>query len=209
MTPVLIPCSRSREWEGGLLISCARATRSLRRPSLDARSGRSSRTPSREEKASKLEGHLYRRTARSTTAVGPTRVPFQERDASELGRIIQKDEGRENRIGTTSISSRLHLAGCGKILWACRNFTGLHVWNTRSTPRRMLKKAVQQGRSSAADPRFTFYVSRFTAHGSEARTPLADFFSILLERMLSDGMRRSRSVRAIGTFLLLCRISPE
>ena len=54
MTPVLIPCSRSREWEGGLLISCARATRGLRRPSLDARSGRSSRTPSREQKTSKL-----------------------------------------------------------------------------------------------------------------------------------------------------------
>jgi hypothetical protein len=34
-----------REGEGGLLISCARATRGLRRPSLDARSGRPSRPP--------------------------------------------------------------------------------------------------------------------------------------------------------------------
>jgi hypothetical protein len=44
----------------------------------------------------------------------------------------------------------------------------------------MLKKAVQQCRSSADDPRFTFHASRFTVPGSEARTTLADFFSILL-----------------------------
>ena len=37
-----------------------------------------------------------------------------------------------------------------------------------------------QGRSSEADPRFTFHASRFTILGSEARTMLADFFSILL-----------------------------
>ena len=39
----------------------------------------------------------------------------------------------------------------------------------------------KQGRSSAADPRFTFHVSRFTVPGSDVRTMLADFFSILLE----------------------------
>jgi hypothetical protein len=39
----------------------------------------------------------------------------------------------------------------------------------------------KQARSSAADPRFTFHASRFTVPGSEARTPLADFSSILLE----------------------------
>ena len=37
-----------------------------------------------------------------------------------------------------------------------------------------------QGRSSEAGPRFTFHASRFTVPGSDARTPLADFFSILL-----------------------------
>jgi len=36
-----------------------------------------------------------------------------------------------------------------------------------------------QGRSSEADPRFTFHASRFTVLGSEARTKLAAFFSIL------------------------------
>ena len=45
----------------------------------------------------------------------------------------------------------------------------------------MLKKAVQQGRSAEVNPRFTFYASRFTVPGSDARTMLADFFSILLE----------------------------
>ncbi len=51
---------------------------------------------------------------------------------------------------------------------------------TGEHPHRMLKKAVQQGRNSAADPRFTFHASRFTAAEREARTLLTDFFSILL-----------------------------
>ena len=38
----------------------------------------------------------------------------------------------------------------------------------------------KQGRRSEADPRFTFHASRFTILGSEARTKLTDFFSILL-----------------------------
>ena len=46
-----------------------------------------------------------------------------------------------NRLGALTFN----LTGCGKTLWAHRNFTGLHVWNNRSTPRRMLKKAVRQG----------------------------------------------------------------
>jgi hypothetical protein len=42
------------------LVSCARATRGLRRPSVDARSGRPSRPPSREEKIrqASLEGSI-------------------------------------------------------------------------------------------------------------------------------------------------------
>ena len=59
---------------------------------------------------------------------------------------------------------------------------------TRLTPARQDAPFRGQGRSSEANPRFTFYVSRFTAHGSEARTPLVDFFSILLMR----GNRPSR-----------------
>ena len=80
------------------------------------------------------------------------------------------------------------LTGSGKTLWARRNFTGLHVWDDSSTLHKMLKKArllthptlarrdapyPMQGRSSETDPRFTVL-------GSEARTPLADVFSILL-----------------------------
>jgi len=38
----------------------------------------------------------------------------------------------------------------------------------------------KQGRSSASDPRFTFHASRFTVPESDARTMLADYFSILL-----------------------------
>src|SRR2546426_11039548 len=51
----------------------------------------------------------------------------------------------------------------------------------------MLKKTVQQGRSSASDPRFTFHASRFTVPGSDARPPLGDFFSILLRFSLHQG----------------------
>jgi mRNA interferase HicA len=39
------------------------------------------------------------------------------------------------------------LAGCGKTLWTGQDVTGLHVWHKRRSPRRMLKKAIQQGRS--------------------------------------------------------------
>jgi len=42
-----------------LMISCARATRTLRMCSFDARSGRPSRPPSREGKTSKLGGIYF------------------------------------------------------------------------------------------------------------------------------------------------------
>ena len=42
----------------------------------------------------------------------------------------------------------------------------------------------RQGRSSAAEPRFTFHVSPFTVLESDARTKLADFLSILLVQLL-------------------------
>jgi len=42
---------------------------------------------------------------------------------------------------TVRNSISIRLAGTGKALWARRSFTGLHVWDNRSTPRRMLKKA--------------------------------------------------------------------
>jgi hypothetical protein len=35
----------------------------------------------------------------------------------------------------------------GKTMWARLDLMGLYVSDSRSTPRRMLKKAVQQGRS--------------------------------------------------------------
>ena len=114
----------------------------------------------------------------------------------------------------SSLSSRMlkngfpaTLAGCGKPLWARQSFIGLYVGGNRSTPRRMLKKAVQQGRSkrSGEEVRTALRVGRsplqwVLANGkappvfptsetlllnveplSAARTPLADFFSILLE----------------------------
>jgi hypothetical protein len=51
---------------------------------------------------------------------------------------------------------------------------------TRPTLARRDAPCPKQGHSSEADPRFTFHASRFTILGSEARTKLADFFSILL-----------------------------
>jgi hypothetical protein len=84
-------------------------------------------------------------------------------------------------------------------MWVHQNFTGRHVWDNRGIPPRMLKKArlltrpalarrdapcPKQGRSSTADPRLTFHVLPFTVLEIEARTKLADFFSILLVQLL-------------------------
>ena len=64
---------------------------------------------------------------------------------------------------------------------------------TRPTPARQDAPFRGQGRSSAADPRFTFHASRLTVPGSDARTLLADFFSILLklvERLIPKDSER-------------------
>jgi hypothetical protein len=52
---------------------------------------------------------------------------------------------------------------------------------TRPTLARRDAPYPMQGRNSSADPRFTFHASRFTVPWTDARTPLADFFSILLD----------------------------
>jgi len=53
-------------------------------------------------------------------------------------------------------------------------FSPAQLWRAET---RLVRRQV---RSSAADPRFMFHASRFTVPLSEARTPLAAFFSILL-----------------------------
>ena len=55
---------------------------------------------------------------------------------------------------------------------------------TRPTLARRDAPCPKQGRSSTADPRFTFHVLPFTVFDSDARTKLADFFSILLVQLL-------------------------
>jgi hypothetical protein len=71
-----------------------------------------------------------------------------------------------------------------------------HVWDNRRTARRMLKKAGQQGRS---ERRGEAYSVRYVEPLSEARTPLADFFSVLLvdqrrdlDRFLNQAIARKR-----------------
>ena len=55
-----------------------------------------------------------------------------------------------------------------------------------------------QGRNSAVDPRFTFHASRFTAAGSTARTPLADFLSILLVfQFISHSTQQMRHAKGL------------
>ena len=61
---------------------------------------------------------------------------------------------------------------------------------TRPTLARRDAPFPKQGRNSAVDPRFTFHASRFTVPVSEARTPLADFFSLLLTLILLNGSLR-------------------
>jgi hypothetical protein len=53
----------------------------------------------------------------------------------------------------------------------------IEVWDEAEQPRRIRKKAVQQGRS---ERRGESYSGPYVEPLSEARTPLADFFRILL-----------------------------
>jgi hypothetical protein len=53
----------------------------------------------------------------------------------------------------------------------------------------------KQGRNSVADSRFAFHASRFTVPGSEARTKLAGFFSVLL----GAAVERERPNRRVVT----------
>jgi hypothetical protein len=69
---------------------------------------------------------------------------------------------------------------------------------TRPTPARQDAPWLKQGRSSATDPRFTFHASRFTVPGSDAKTPLADFFSILLGARLTARRPGPYSTRALN-----------
>src|ERR1700704_4633993 len=71
---LLLPEQR-RGWS--LLISCARATRGLRRPSLDARNGRSISPHPCIDTERAWKDHL---SPRSTAAMRPARVPFLGRD---------------------------------------------------------------------------------------------------------------------------------
>ena len=80
---------------------------------------------------------------------------------------------------------------------ARQNFDGPYMWHKKeNTPAGCAKRPAfspAQPRhaemrlfpNKAATPRltarFTFHASRFTVPGSDARTPLADFFSILIE----------------------------
>ena len=69
---------------------------------------------------------------------------------------------------------------------------------TQEYLRRMLKKAVQQGRS---ERRGEAYASPYVEPLSDARTPLADFFSILLEARrvcLSQGRLYHRLCQVVG-----------
>jgi hypothetical protein len=55
---------------------------------------------------------------------------------------------------------------------------GIEVWNDAEQSCRMRKKAVKQGRS---EQRGESYYLPYVEPLSEARTPLADFFRILLD----------------------------
>ena len=57
----------------------------------------------------------------------------------------------------------------------------------------LLTHLFQTMRCFAADPSFTAYILRLTAPGGGARPVLADFFSILLHRVILD---LSRSIQA-------------
>ena len=59
----------------------------------------------------------------------------------------------------------------------CQKSSGPHVWDNETRPGRALKKFVQQDRSEF---RPESYPLGYVEDLNDARTPLADFFSILL-----------------------------
>ena len=61
------------------------------------------------------------------------------------GEVTQIEVARE--CVALRVKVRMGLTGCGKTMPARRKFTGPHVWDNRTRPRRMLKTFVQQGRS--------------------------------------------------------------
>jgi len=70
---------------------------------------------------------------------------------------------------------------------------------TRPTLARREAPYPMQGRNSEAGPRFTFHTSRFTVPGSDARTKLTDFFSILLAAPRFNRKARCKSgIHAAG-----------
>jgi len=96
----------------------------------------------------------------------------------------------------------IRLAGFGKALWARRSFTGLHVWDNRSTPRRMLKKARLLTRPTPARQDAPFRVQgRSERRGEEVRTALRVGRSPL-EWILANG----KAPRVIRTSGKLCSV---
>jgi hypothetical protein len=70
------------------------------------------------------------------------------------------------------------LAGCGKTHFDLCSRRRYQVWDDAEPPCRMRKKAVRQGRS---EQRGESYSVPYVEPLSDARTPLADFFRILLD----------------------------
>src|SRR6266850_3234208 len=83
---------------------------------------------------------------------------------------------RQNHIGTAELRWSVLLGQEEDTQWDAQKGDLL----TLPTLARQDAPCPRQGRSSEADPRFTIHASRFTVLGSEARTKLEDFFSILL-----------------------------
>ena len=86
---------------------------------------------------------------RPMSGTGSKRSCMAETAQSLFGTLIKTNDYSSPRLHRARVGQRaiVSLTDCGKTLWVPRNVTGLNIWENRSTPHRMLKKAVQQGRS--------------------------------------------------------------
>src|SRR5712692_8039985 len=91
------------------------------------------------------------------------------------------------------------LTGCGKTFLAQQNFDCLHVWDTRRTSPQDAQKGRPARPQRAKRRRRTL---RYVELLSEARMPLADFFSILLHVCCPSGEG------AQSCHMISCRGSP-
>jgi len=145
-----------------------------------------------EEEGSHDQGHCQKVLFGAVDYSGNLTVTDRRHTPSGSGGALEQDSQLASRLRKNSVDANIWLE-CSVRCECQNNF-------------RMLKKAVQQGRS---EQRGESYSGPYVEPLSDARTPLADFFSILLEQRPRPPSAREKRVRIaeVAGEQLLCFVS--